>query len=346
VKDILPDLERWQNEGRQVAIATVVETWGSAPRPAGGKMALTADGRISGSVSGGCVENAVVEAGKKTLANGRPQLLHYGVSDDTAWSVGLACGGSLDVFVDRLDPALFEAIGAALRAEKPVAIATVIQGPEAELGKKLALFEDGQVAGGIDAAAVAEARSALQEGFSRRVNSAERELFIDVLRPAPRLVIVGGVHIAIVLVTLAKTLGFRTILIDPREAFGNPKRFPHADEIVNDWPDAALARIAPDGSTAIAVLTHDPKLDDPALLAALRSRAFYVGALGSRRTQEKRQARLREAGLTEEFLSRLYAPIGLPLGGRSPEEIAIAILAQIVAARNRGSAVVAAPPSR
>jgi xanthine dehydrogenase accessory factor len=298
-------------------------------------MALTADGRIAGSVSGGCVENAVVEAGKKTLSSGKPELLHYGVSDDTAWSVGLACGGTLDIFVEQLDPAFFAPVGEALRREKPVAVATVIRGPEGELGKKLALFEDGIVTGGIDELALGQARAALSEGASRRVKTDARELFVDVLLPAPRLVIVGGVHIAIALVSLAKTLGFRTILVDPREAFGNAKRFPNADEILNDWPEEALAKIAPDGSTAIAVLTHDPKLDDPALLSALRSRAFYVGALGSRRTQEKRQARLREAGLTDEFLSRLYAPIGLPLGGRSPEEIAIAILAQIVAARNR-----------
>ncbi len=334
MRDILADIEAWQSEGRPIAVATVVETWGSAPRPAGGKMALTADGRIAGSVSGGCVENAVVEAGKKTLSSGKPQLLHYGVSDDTAWSVGLACGGSLDIFVERLDPALFAPVDDALRHEKPVAIATVIRGPEEELGKKVALFEDGSFTGGSDDAALEQARAALSEGASRRVQTEAREIFVDVLLPAPRLVIVGGVHIAIALVSLAKTLGFRTILVDPREAFGNAKRFPNADEIVNDWPDKALARIAPDGSTAIAVLTHDPKFDDPALVSALRSRAFYVGALGSRRTQEKRQARLREAGLTDELLSRLYAPIGLPLGGRSPEEIAIAILAQIVAARN------------
>jgi xanthine dehydrogenase accessory factor len=335
VRDILADVEGWSAEGAPIALATVVETWGSAPRPAGGKMALTPDGRIAGSVSGGCVENAVVEAGKKTLASGKPQLLHYGVSDDTAWSVGLACGGTLDIYVERLDPELFAPVRDALHAEKPVAVATVIRGPEGELGKKLALFEDGIVTGGIDEAALEQARAALSEGASRRVKTDAREIFVDVLLPAPRLVIVGGVHIAITLVSLAKTLGFRTILVDPREAFGNEKRFPHADEIVKDWPDKALARIAPDGSTAIAVLTHDPKLDDPALLSALRSRAFYVGALGSRRTQEKRQARLREAGLSDEFLSRLYAPIGLPLGGRSPEEIAISILAQIVAARNR-----------
>jgi xanthine dehydrogenase accessory factor len=308
-------------------------------------MALTPDGRIAGSVSGGCVENAVVEAGKKTLTGGRPQLLHYGVSDDTAWTVGLACGGSLDIFVERLDAATFEPVAAALREEKPVAVATVIQGPEAELGRKLAVFEDGQVAGAIDAAALAEARAALREGASRRASSGERELFIDVIRPAPRLVIVGGVHIAIALVTLARTLGYRTILVDPREAFGNPRRFPHVDEIVNDWPDQALARIAPDSSTAIAVLTHDPKLDDPALLAALPSRAFYVGALGSKRTQEKRRQRLVEAGVAPGSLSRLHGPIGLPLGGRSPEEIAIAILAEIVASRNGAPGIAAAPAS-
>ena len=335
MRDILDDLERWSSEGRPVAVATVVEAWGSAPRPPGGKMALTADGKIAGSVSAGCVENAVVEAGAQTLATGQPRLLHFGVSDDTAWSVGLACGGSIDVFVERLDPAFFEPVRRAIREERAAAVATVIQGPPDQLGRKLALLEDGTVVGAIDDSALAAARAALSEGSSRRVASGASELFIDVLRPSPLLIIVGGVHIAIALVSLANTLGFRTVVVDPRESFGNRKRFPHADEIVSEWPDAALSRIGINGSTAIAVLTHDPKLDDPALIAALRSPAFYVGALGSRRTQEKRHARLREAGLEEDVLSRLYAPIGLPLGGRSPEEIALSVMAQIVAARNQ-----------
>ena len=213
MRDILTDVERWKAEDRPIAIATVVETWGSAPRPAGGKLGLTADGRIAGSVSGGCVENAVVEAGRKTLSSGTPQLLHYGVSDDTAWSVGLACGGSLDVFVERLDPEIFAAVADALHRQKPVAVATVIRGPAGTFGKKLALLEDGSVRGGIDEAALAETRSALAAGSSRRVAAGDREIFVDVLLPAPRLVIVGGVHIAVTLVTLAKTLGFRT---DPR----------------------------------------------------------------------------------------------------------------------------------
>jgi xanthine dehydrogenase accessory factor len=334
VRDILPDLERWNGEGRPIALATVVETWGSAPRPPGGKMAATADGRIAGSVSGGCVENAVVEAGKKTLSSGKAQLLHFGVSDDVAWSVGLACGGSLDVFVEKLDPAFFAAVRDALAAQKSVAVATVIGGSESEVGRKLALVEDGTTVGSIDDAAAAEARAALSARASRRATFGERELFVDVLLPAPRLVIVGGVHIAVALVTLAKALGFRTILVDPRESFGNAKRFPHADEIVNEWPDKALERLSPDASTAVAVLTHDPKLDDPALLASLPGRAFYVGALGSKRTQEKRRSRLLAAGLPEAALARLRGPIGLPLGGRSPEEIALAILAQVVETRN------------
>jgi xanthine dehydrogenase accessory factor len=335
MRDVLSDIERWRADGQTVALATVVETWGSAPRPAGGKMAVSSDGKISGSVSGGCVESAVVEAAAKTLSSGEPRLLHFGVSDDTAWSVGLACGGTIDVFIETLSAGLFEPIRDALQNERPVAIATVIRGAEDRLGKKLALFDGGTAAGEIDEAMLAAARTALADGVSQRIPLGESEVFIDVLLPSPRLVIVGGVHIAVALVSLAKTLGFRTIVVDPREAFGNAKRFPHADQIVSEWPDQALSEIGINSSTAVAVLTHDPKLDDPALIRALASPAFYVGALGSRRTQEKRHERLRDAGVSNDTLSRLYAPIGLPLGGRSPEEIALSIMAQVVAARNK-----------
>ncbi len=335
MRDILSDIERWRAEGRPIALATVVETWGSAPRTTGGKMAVSADGSIAGSVSGGCVETAVVEAAQKTLRSRVPQLLHFGISDDTAWSVGLACGGTIDVFVEPLGDEIFDPVRDALLGERPAAIATVIRGSDTDLGRKLALFADGSTAGTADAAVLAAARGALAEGVSRRVSLGERELFVDVLLPSPRMVIVGGVHVAIPLVTLAKTLGFRTIVVDPRASFANAKRFPHADEIVSEWPDAALGTLEVNSSTAIAVLTHDPKLDDPALTAALRSPAFYVGALGSRRTHEKRRERLLAAGVTEEELARLHAPIGLPLGGRSPEEIALAIVAQVVALKNK-----------
>jgi xanthine dehydrogenase accessory factor len=334
MRDILDDVERWVSEGKPVATATVLETWGSAPRPAGGKMAVNADGGISGSVSGGCVENAVVDAARQTIATGVPQRLRFGIADDTAWGVGLACGGAIEVFVERLPSDLFPALRDALRAERPAAVATIVAGTSDRLGRKAAAFDDGRIAGDAGSAATDAARTALAGGDSRRVQSGGEEIFVDVLAPSAKLIIVGGVHIAVSLVTLAKALGFRTILVDPREAFGNAGRFPHADQIVNAWPDRGLAEAGVHAGTAIAVLTHDPKLDDPAILAALRSRAFYVGALGSQRTQEKRRRRLLEAGATEAELARLHGPIGLPLGGRSPEEIAMSIMAEVVAVRH------------
>jgi xanthine dehydrogenase accessory factor len=297
-------------------------------------MAVNADGGISGSVSGGCVENAVVEAARQTIATGVPQRLRFGIADDTAWGVGLACGGAIEVFVERLPSDLFPALRDALRAERRAAVATVVAGTSDRLGRKAAAFEDGRIEGDAGSAATDAARAALAGGDSRRVQSGGEEIFVDVLAPSAKLIIVGGVHIAVSLVTLAKALGFRTILVDPREAFGNAGRFPHADQVVNAWPDRGLAEAGVHAGTAIAVLTHDPKLDDPAILGALRSRAFYVGALGSQRTQEKRRRRLLEAGATEAELARLHGPIGLPLGGRSPEEIAMSILAEVVAVRN------------
>ena len=344
MRDILDEVERWRQSGERVAIATVIHTWGSAPRPAGSVMALTAGGKIAGSVSGGCVEAAVVESGLRCLSTGRPERLRFGVTDETAWSVGLACGGTIEVFVEPLGGETFDAIRTAIREGRPAAMATVVGGTEELLGRRLRVSDDGRVTGslgeGYDAAVEAQAREALAAGAPRRVEpTAERpaEIFIDVLQPSPRLIVVGGVHIAIPLVAIAKTLGYRTIVVDPRESFGSPERFPDVDRIVSAWPDKALGEIGIDAATAVAVLTHDPKLDDPALAAALRSSAFYVGALGSRRTQEKRRQRLLEAGLDEAALSRLHAPIGLPIGGRSPGEIALSIMAQIVAARNKSA---------
>ncbi len=334
MRDVLPEIERWRSEGRRVALATVVETWGSAPRGIGGKMAIASDRRIAGSVSGGCVENAVVEGASEVLASGKPRLLRFGVADDTAWSVGLACGGSIEVFVEPLDDEVHGVVREAVLGERTVAVATIVRGSEEDVGRKVAVLGDGRSVGVSDPSALDAARAALAEGRSRRFAEGGREIFVDVMLPSPRLVVVGGVHIAIALVTLARTLGFRTILIDPRESFGSPKRFPHADEILCEWPDRALGRVGLNAGTAVAVLTHDPKLDDPAIAAALASRAFYVGALGSSRTREKRRARLLGAGVSEESLDRLHAPIGLDLGGRAPEEIALAIMAEIVAARN------------
>lgn len=338
MRDIIAEVDRWRAEEEVIALATVVETWGSAPRQVGAKMAFTPGGRIAGSVSGGCVEGAVIEVGLEVMTTGRPQLLHFGVADETAWSVGLACGGSIEVFVNPLDPAVFDRAKQALEAERPFALATVVRGPEAALGQELLVYEDGEVSGelpaGLTSAAAEAARRALAEGAPRRANiAAEVELFADVNLPSPTLVIIGGVHIAGPLTALAGTLGYRTVVVDPRKAFGTRERFPHADQLIQAWPDEALQRIRLTRSTAVAALTHDPKLDDPALKVALASEAFYVGALGSRRTQASRRKRLLADGLSEAQLARLRGPIGLDIGARTPEEIALAVMAEVVAAR-------------
>jgi xanthine dehydrogenase accessory factor len=334
MRDVLPEIEKWLSEGRPVALATVVATWGSAPRTVGAKMAVSDDRRIAGSVSGGCVEGAVAEAAGEVLSSGKPRLLKFGVADDTAWSVGLACGGAIEVFVEPLADGSYGLVRDALRAERPVAVTTLIKGPADAVGGKLAISADGRTVGDLGDPIDTETRAALAGGRSRRVTLGDDEIFVDVLLPSPRLIVVGGVHIAVALVTLARALGYRTVLVDPRESFGNRARFPDADDIVSEWPDAALAKLSLNEGTAVAVLAHDPKLDDPALIAALASPAFYVGALGSSRTQEKRRARLLKAGVTENALSRLHAPIGLDLGGRAPEEIALSVMAQVVAARH------------
>lgn len=338
MRDVIEDVDRWRANGEKVAIATVVSTWGSAPRCAGAKMAVSAGGGVSGSVSGGCIEGAVAAEAQAVLQDRRPRLLHFGVADETAWAVGLACGGKVEVFVAPLDDALYDAQRVALKADRPVATATVIAGEP--LGRAALIHPDGRTLGSLGDAITDAAReaalAALENGQCRRQRVGSADLFFEPLLPPPTLVIVGGVHIGVALVSLARTLGYRTVVVDPRSAFGSAARFAHADRLVDAWPDDALRGLEISPSTAVAVLSHDPKLDDPALLVALRSSAFYVGALGSAKTQAKRRARLQEAGLSEAELARLHGPIGLPLGGRSPEEIALAVMAQIVATRNEG----------
>lgn len=342
MRDVLSDIDRWRAQGQAIALATVIQTWGSAPRGVGAKMALTPGGEIAGSVSGGCVEGAVFEAGVQTLKNGRPQLLHFGVADETAWEVGLACGGTIEVFVEPLDLALYDRLRAALVDEQPVAVVTVVRGPAGLLGRKLVMYEDrstfGTLGAELDMTVLEMARAALASGLPQRLTLPQAaepvEIFIEVNLPSPTLIIVGGVHIAIALTAIAKALGYRTVVVDPRRAFGRETRFPHADRLIRAWPDEALAQVSLTPSTAVVMLTHDPKLDDPALKIALSSPAFYIGALGSRTTQAKRRRRLLEAGLSEAQLARLHGPIGLDLGARTPEEIALAVMAQIVAVRN------------
>ena len=349
MRDILAAVETWQARDDSVAVATVIKTWGSSPRGVGAKMAVNPRGEMAGSVSGGCVESAVVEESLRVLKSGRPRLLQYGVADDTAWSVGLACGGSIEIFVERLDEQadLFSALGRHIRQEQPAVAAVVIRGPAAWLGARAVVSEGGEADGPLLSVpcgdSVRRDASALLGGKQcqvRRYPAAESqpdgiEVFFEVHRPPPKLVIVGGVHIAVHLIDFARALGFTTILIDPRTAFANPARFPHADRIVNRWPDEALADIQLNRETSVVLLTHDPKLDDPALKIVLPGPAGYVGALGSNQTHARRVKRLHADGVTAEQLARLHAPIGLNIGGRSPAEIALSIMAQIVAVQNQ-----------
>ena len=273
MRDILADLIYWRAEGKSIALVTVIETWGSSPRKAGSKMGLTLDVKVTGSVSGGCVENAVVEAGMESLNTNKPQLLHFGVADETAWEVGLACGGSIDVFVKPLDDSVFSSLNSILTNDKKAALATVIRGDDTILGQEIILDDDGKVTGSIgnewDEKVFSLMEDSLTQGSSRRITLDEStEIFIEVIMPPLTLVIVGGAHISIALASLAKTLGYRTIVIDPRKVWGNEERFPNVDTLIQSWIPEAFEQIEITSATAIAMLTHDPKLDDPALKIA------------------------------------------------------------------------------
>ena len=307
----------WHRAGQGAALATVVETWGSAPRPVGSQLAVSGEGGMAGSVSGGCVEGAVIAEALDALADGRPRLLEFGVSDEDAFAVGLACGGRIRVLVEPVGAALPESLLAdlvAARAERR-AIAYLV---DIETWAR-------RLAGRGDAALGAEIAARMRSDRS----GFEGAVFVNIHNPPLRMAIVGAVHIAQPLVQMARLAGFAPTLIDPRPAFGAAERFP-GETILDDWPDAALAAHGLDRRTAVVTLTHDPKLDDPAIVAALNSEAFYLGCLGSTRTHAKRLARLQEAGLGPEQIGRIHAPVGLDIGAKSPAEIAVAILAQVI----------------
>jgi len=343
MQELLEAIDRWIAENKPIALATVIKTWGSSPRGVGSKMVVNGDSEMAGSVSGGCVEGAVVAVGMEVLKTGSPQWLHFGVADETAWDVGLACGGEIEVFVRKLDLSTYEFLRQKWEIGLRVANAVFIEGPEEVLGCDLALAEDdtrtASIALSHNNTLENLAFESLKSGETGRKNlgwyeTQKIEIFVDVVLPPPTLVIIGGVHIAISLVTLANTLSFRTVVIDPRRKFASQERFAHAGQVINAWPAAAFSQIKLHSSTAIVMLTHDPKIDDPALEIALPSPAFYVGALGSQKTQSHRRERLLEMGLRPDQIDRLHGPIGLNLGGRSPEEIALAIMAEIVLVRS------------
>lgn len=317
----------WLSAGERVALATVVWTAGPALRPVGSRMAVTASGRMSGSVSGGCVEGAVVEAAQEVLAGAPPRRLRYGLVEEGAFEeVGLTCGGTLEVYVEPLLE-MHRRWLEAVAAGEIIGLATRLDGR----GHLLA-DPDGPRAGDD---ALLPALSALFPGPAARLETVSgAEVFLEVHVPPPTLVIVGAVHIAQALVALAQTVGFRTVVIDARRAFATRERFPTADELLVAWPQRALTAESLGPHHHVVILTHDPKFDLPALEVALRSRAAYIGLLGSRTTQAKRRAALRERGFTAADLSRIHGPVGLDLGGKEPAEIALAILAEIVAVRH------------
>lgn len=337
MKDVVNDINRWLAENTAVSLATVVQTWGSAPRRVGAKMAVTADGRFCGSVSGGCVEGAVIEASQQILAGGQARLLRYGVADETAWDVGLACGGSIEIFVQPLDTAVFHFLHAAIQNETAATAMTIIQGTPAQTGRTMAFDEAGRQVGTLGSPALdAQAREAAANirQPAKLPLADDVVLFVDPIRPSPRLVMVGGVHIAQALAPIAQTVGFHTTLIDPRRSFASQERFAHVDRLIQAWPEKAFKEVVVTTETAVALLTHDPKIDDPALKVVLNSPAFYIGALGSRSTHAKRKERLREMGFSETAVARIHAPIGLDIGATTPEQIALAVMAEIVQAYN------------
>lgn len=318
MSDNIPEIAlEWHMAGRGAALATVVETWGSAPRQAGSQLVISGAGDIMGSVSGGCVEGAVVLEAMEAITDGRPRVLTYGVSDNEAFAVGLACGGTIRILVDPvadtgLTQGLLQDLVAARAQGRPVGLISALDAPARAL-----------VGQGDDTAVDACLRS-------DRSGMEEDGRFVAVHNPPLRLIVVGAVHIAQPLLTMARACGYAPVLIDPRESFGAAARFP-GEVILHDWPDEAMAALAPDARTAIVTLTHDPKLDDPAIRVALASRVFYLGCLGSTRTHAKRVERLTAAGFSAADIARIHAPVGLSIGAKSPAEIAVSIMAQIIA---------------
>jgi xanthine dehydrogenase accessory factor len=332
VREVLPELERWSSRGDRIALATVVDVRRSAPRPPGAKMAVSESGEIAGSVSGGCVEGAVVEVAERILAGAAPQLLHFGIADADAWDVGLPCGGEIDVWVQ--DYSYGDALEQAARSGGRLAEVTLLEG--ARPGAKLLVGPDGGRSGTLGAPELDDEGARLAgELVWSEVSERHGPLFVDVVHPAPRLILFGAVDVTAAVCRIARTCGWRPYVVDPRARFATHERFPDAEDVIVAWPEVAFARLGGiDRATSIAVLTHDPKLDDAALLLALRSPARFIGAMGSRRAQATRRERLLAAGLTDDDLARLAAPLGLDLGAIDREETALSIMSEIVAMRH------------
>lgn len=354
--DLLPELDTWLADGRDMAVATVVAVGGSAPRGPGAALAVDAEGTVVGSVSGGCVEGAVYDLCGQALETGHSAVERFGYSDEDAFAVGLTCGGVIDIMVTpvRADAPLRTLLATARAAAdkgEPVALVRVVEGPAEQLGAAVLVRADGSREGGLgghpalDDTAAAEALAALDTGRTGTVRLSEDgshcpgglTLLVEPSVPPPRMIVFGAIDFAEALVRMGKFLGYHVTVCDARPVFTTRARFPDADEVVVEWPHRYLRSTRTDGRTVLCVLTHDAKFDVPLLEAALRLPVAFVGAMGSRRTHEDRNRRLREVGLGEGELARLRSPVGLDLGGRTPEETALSIAAEIVAARSGGT---------
>jgi xanthine dehydrogenase accessory factor len=352
MRELLDTVRGWEADGVALGRAVVIRTFGSAPRPEGAVLVVTADGRLAGSVSGGCVEGAASDEIRAARLSGVSRVIRYGISDEQAWDVGLACGGTIDILVEPfLRPEVVDAAGRTTGSV--VVIPLPADAPPAAFGphppgggevpaRALRVAEDGTLLGSTgfadaDVAIAAAAGKVLAGSGSVTVAAAGRQYFLEGYPAAPRLVVVGGVQVAIPLVRLARELGYLTVVIDARAAFATRERFPEVDQLVIGWPDEVADEIGLGPPDAVAILTHDVKFDEPAIIAGLRRGCRYVGVVGSRRTQADRRARLRAAGVTDPELARLRGPIGLDLGGRTPAETALAILAEVIAERHGGS---------
>ena len=353
MRDVLDDLDAWWSAGRTSALATVVGTWQSAPRQPGAAMLVGFDGTAVGSVSGGCVEGAVYELAEQVRDSLVPVAQRYGVSDDDAFAVGLTCGGIIDVYVEPVNQQTFPELGAVLadiRAARPVAVATLVSGADGERPGRRLVVRPGGTSGTLgndrlDAAVGDDALGLLEQGSTGLIHCGpegerrgdELAIFVASYAPKPRMIVFGAIDFAAAVARIGSFLGYRVTVCDARATFATPKRFPEADEVVVAWPHDYLARTETDARTVVCVLTHDPKFDVPLLEIALRMPLAYLGAMGSRRTNADRVARLRERGFTDDDLTMLRAPIGLDIGGRTPEETAVSIAAEIVQARWGGT---------
>ncbi|MEP6599237.1 MAG: XdhC/CoxI family protein [Actinomycetota bacterium] len=353
MREVLTELESWWRAGQTVGVGTVVGTWRSAPRQPGASMLVGPDGSAVGSVSGGCVEGAVYDLAQTVRVTGKPSLQHYGVSDDDAYAVGLTCGGNIDLFVEAVSRKTFPELGVVaqhIRDGWPVAVATLISGVDADrLGKRLIVRPDGALgslgSARLDDAVRDDAEGMLLQGRTGIVYygpDGERRgddiaVFVSSYAPRPRMIVFGAIDFAAAVARVGAFLGYRVTVCDARAAFATAKRFPDADEVVVEWPHRYLKTTDVDSRTVVCVLTHDPKFDVPLLEIALRLRVAYVGAMGSRRTNEDRLAKLRELNLNDDELARLHAPIGLDVGARTPEETAVSVAAEIVATRWGGT---------